>query len=183
MQRSCDHTATDSVLLEHIARGDRAAMRVFYERHHSAAQAFLRSRGASGEEADDALHDAMIAVWRTAANFKGTASARTWLFSIARNKFIDRTRKTTRLDFVETVPDQADEAPDPEAQLMAASDAARVRACLSKLKPAHQTVLRLAFFEDLNLSEIAELEAVPEGTVKSRIFHAKKLLMNCLGRR
>jgi RNA polymerase sigma-70 factor (ECF subfamily) len=79
------------------------------------------------------------------------------------------------------VPDTADTAPDPEAVALAASDAERVRSCLSKLKPAHLTVIRLAFYEDMTYAEIAEVEGAPEGTIKTRIFHAKKLLMRCLG--
>jgi RNA polymerase sigma-70 factor (ECF subfamily) len=45
---------------------------------------------------------------------------------------------------------------------------------------AQARAIRLAFYEDMGYAEIAELEQVPEGTIKTRIFHAKKLLMQCL---
>jgi len=79
------------------------------------------------------------------------------------------------------VPDIADDAPDPEALAVAAGEASRVRACLDGLSPAHKNVIRLAFYEDLNYDEISAIEDVAVGTIKTRIFHAKKLLMRSLG--
>ena len=74
-------------------------------------------------------------------------------------------------------------SPSAEAILSAAADAKRLHACLDKLSPAHKTVMRLAFYEDMSYSEICQIEGVPEGTVKTRIYHAKQLLLRCLGRR
>ncbi len=174
---------SDADLLSRISKGDTAAMRLFYDRYHARLHGFLRGRGAAPDEADDAIHDTMLAVWKTADRFEGASSARSWLFSIARNRFVDRTRKTARLSFVDEVPDCMDEASTPEEVTMAASDADRVRRCLENLKPDHRTVLRLLFYEDLSIADVSEIEGVPEGTVKSRIFHAKRLMMNCLGKR
>ncbi|MEM0936227.1 MAG: sigma-70 family RNA polymerase sigma factor [Pseudomonadota bacterium] len=171
----------DKRLLARIAERDTTAMRVFYERHQSALRGFLRARGAEAEEASDLLHDAMLDVWRTAARFGGASSARTWLFAIARNKYVDRVRRGTRVSFVEEVPESSDTEPDSETILASAEDAARVRACLDGLKAAQRLVVRLAFFDGLTYEEIAAVEDVPAGTVKSRIFHAKQALLRCLG--
>ena len=73
-----------------------------------------------------------------------------------------------------------DETPSALAVIEATSDAARLRACLEKLTAAQKSVVRLTFFEDLTYPEAAEVEGVPVGTVKTRIHHAKKLLMHCL---
>ena len=174
---------SDPELLALISAGRSEAMRVFYTRYHARLHSFLRGRGASSDEAEDAIHDTMLAVWRTADRFAGGNSAKAWVFSIARNRFIDRTRKTAKMSYVDEVPDSIDEAPNPEDIVMASSDTARVRRCLDNLKPDHRTVLRLLFYEELSVAEVSELEGVPEGTVKSRIFHAKRLMMNCLGKR
>ncbi|MGF1553076.1 MAG: RNA polymerase sigma factor, partial [Paracoccaceae bacterium] len=96
---------------------------------------------------------------------------------------VDRIRGGARLSFVEAVPEPPDESPDAEAVIEAAEDAERVRACLAGLKAAQRAVVRLAFYEGLPYEEIAEIEAIPAGTVKTRIFHAKRALMHCLGRR
>jgi len=142
----------DRDLITQIAAGDKAAMGVFFERYERPLFAFLRARGADPQEADDAVQDAMMDVWRTADRFSGQSQAKTWLFTIGRNKLVDRMRKSSRLAFVDEVPDLPDETPDAETVLMSASDAKR-----------------------------GSIEDIPEGTVKTRIYHAKKLLLRCLG--
>ncbi|MCV6598650.1 MAG: RNA polymerase sigma factor [Mangrovicoccus sp.] len=173
--------AHDRELLTRIGAGDREAMRQFYEEHHSGLTGFIRSRGADASAAADVVQDTMLEVWRNAERYRGDAAARTWLFSIARNKLIDRMRKNARLSPVEDVPEEIDQAPGPEATAIASAEAARVRACLDGLKPDHLSVIRLAFYEDMTYGEISRLEGIPAGTVKTRVFHAKQLLMRCLG--
>jgi RNA polymerase sigma-70 factor (ECF subfamily) len=73
-----------------------------------------------------------------------------------------------------------DEAPNPEELAAAASDAGRVRDCIGRLSAAHRAAIELAFYGDLAYGDIAEIEGVPLGTVKTRILHAKRLLMRCL---
>jgi RNA polymerase sigma-70 factor, ECF subfamily len=63
----------------------------------------------------------------------------------------------------------------------AASDARRVRACIEKLSPPHRRVIQLAFYDELDYAEISQIEQAAEGTIKTRIFHAKRLLRHCLG--
>lgn len=166
-----------------IADGDRGAMQDFYMAHHGPLTAFLRGRGLAAAEAADLVQDTMLEVWRRASGYRGDAAAKSWLFTIARNKLVDRARRGARVSYVEEVPEQIEEAPNPEAVAVSLSEASRLRACLSKLKDAHRAVLRLAFFDDLTYDEIAEIEDVPAGTVKTRVFHAKKLLLRCLGTR
>lgn len=173
----------DEELLNRIAAGEKEAMRIFFERYQRPLFGFLRSRGADAQAADDATQEAMMEVWRTAERYEGRATAKTWLFTIARNKFIDQQRKLSRFTVVEEVPEIVDEAVDAEAILISTADQKRVRLCLSKLQPSHLTAIRLAFFEELTYAEISEIESVPEGTIKSRVFHAKKLLLRCLGKR
>ncbi len=176
-------TDTDSVLIDRVASADREAMRHLYERHYSGLFAFLCGRGADPGLASDTAQEAMLQVWRKAAKFGGKSSVKTWIYAIGRNKLIDRQRKSTRLSFVDNVPETADPKPSPEALLIAANEAGRVRACLEKLKPAHRNALRLAFYEDLSYEEISSLEEIPVGTVKTRIFHAKRLLLGCMVRK
>ena len=175
-------TDTDNLLIERISSGDREAMRHLYERHYSGLFAFLCSRGADHGLANDTAQEAMLQVWRTAEKFGGRSTIKTWIYTIGRNKLIDRLRKNRHLSFVDTVPDTSDPALNPEELLLAASEAGRVRACLEKLKSEHRNALRLAYYEELNYEEISSLESIPVGTVKTRIFHAKRLLLKCLSR-
>lgn len=166
-----------------MAAGSKPAMRALYERHHDAVFAFIRGRSGDEAVAADVVQDAMLEVWRSAGKFKNQSTVKTWIFGIARNKLHDRFRKSARFSFVDEVPETEDEGPTPEAAAIAASDVQRVRDCLAKLKEGYRSVIRLAFYEDLTYPEIGEIEGVPVGTIKSRIHHAKRLLMQCLGGR
>ncbi|MEL6608823.1 MAG: RNA polymerase sigma factor [Pseudomonadota bacterium] len=170
----------DKDLIAGIVQGDKAAMRALFLRHHAGLVAFLIGRGADRSEVDDVVQDAMLDVWRSASAFAGRSSVKTWVYTIARNKLIDRQRKGRGVSYVDEVPDVADTDPDPECALAASQEAGRVRACLDGLSPPQRSVIRLAFFEDLTYGEIAEVEAVPVGTIKTRVYHAKQLLLRCL---
>ncbi|WP_227268764.1 RNA polymerase sigma factor [Roseobacter weihaiensis] len=170
----------DKDLISSIAAGDKGAMRDLYNRYNDAVYGFAVARCRNEELASDCVHDTMLDVWRTASRFSGRSSVKTWLFAIARNKLVDALRKRGRLSFVDEVPESADTAPDPEAAVIAASEKQRLHRCLNGLKDVQQSAIRLAFLEDLTYPEIAEIEAVPVGTIKTRIFHAKQALMRCL---
>ncbi|MEM9248862.1 MAG: sigma-70 family RNA polymerase sigma factor [Pseudomonadota bacterium] len=172
---------TDTELLAAIGTGDKAAMRVLYDRYQTVLYRFIRTRLRDPHEAADALQDVMLDVWRQAAAQQGRGSARGWLFAIARNKAIDRLRRTGR--DVPTEPDETipDESMNPEEVTAASQSAAMVRQCLDTLSAAHRLVLHLAFFQELTYPEIAELEDLAVGTVKTRVHHAKRLMARCLG--
>ncbi|MDA9865459.1 RNA polymerase sigma factor [bacterium] len=173
----------DQNLMQRVRQSDTVAMRRLYERYHDPLMAFLIGRGADLTTAPDVLQDTMLEVWRSADRFRGASSFKTWVFAIARNKLIDRQRKQSKMYDLVDVPEIADDALNPEAAAVASSDEKRVRRCLEGLKPAHLTAIRLAFYEDLNYAEIASIESVPVGTIKTRVHHAKRLLMRCLGHR
>ena len=118
----------------------------------------------------------------TAGRFEARSSARTWIFGIGRNKAIDRMRRGARVVLGDPDASLPDEAPDPEAVAAAASDAARVRDCIGRLSDTHRSAIHLAFYGELPYGEIAEIQGVPVGTIKTRILHAKRLLMHCLAR-
>lgn len=172
----------DGALLKRIAGGDKGAMKRLYERHHAGVLSFVQSRLRDPMEAFDVVQDTFLDVWRSAGRHEGRSSVKTWIFSIARNKTIDRFRKGGREVPFEDDFDPPDITPNAETVIEAASDAEQVRACIEKLSPPQARAVRLAFYEDLGYAEIAELEQVPEGTIKTRIHHAKKLLMQCLAK-
>ena len=76
-----------------------------------------------------------------------------------------------------------DARPDPgPAAVAGAQDGRQVRICLEELPDAQRYVVYLTFFEDLSYPEIARILEVPEGTVKTCMFHARKVLYRCLER-
>jgi RNA polymerase sigma-70 factor (ECF subfamily) len=171
----------DADLLRRVGAGDRMALKALYERHSNALHRFLHYRLRDSFEASDVVQEVFLEIWRTGGRFEGRATPRTWIFSIARNKAVDRMRRRAR-EVVAPEPgvEIADEAPDPESVLAATRDAARLRACIAKLSDAHRSAIHLAYYEDLPYGEIAAIEGVPVGTVKTRIMHAKRLLLHYL---
>lgn len=157
-------------------------MRALYLAHEQHVRAFVGSRLRDEAEASDIVHDTMLSVWRGAAGFAGRSAVRSWIFTLARNKVADHVRKQARVSLAEPDETAPSEEPDAEAVVGAAQDADRVRSCVAALSDRHRAVVHLAFYEDLTYAKIAEIEGTPEGTIKTRIFHAKKLLMRCLSR-
>lgn len=172
----------DPELLARVSEGDMNAMKLIYERHADAVQRFVRTRLRDPFEVADVTHNTMLEVWRSASRFQGRASVRSWMLSIARNKAVDHIRKQARTELAEPDDSAVDDAPNPEAILAHAQDAKRVRDCVEKLPGLQRSAVHLAFFEDMSYAEAAEAAGVPEGTIKTRIFHAKKLLMRCLSK-
>lgn len=173
---------TDSELLAQVASGDQAALRQLYDRYAAHLKSFVQNYLADPHEAADIVHEAMLDVWRGADRFRGGSAVKSWIFSIARNKAIDRNRKGARTVLGEMDADIIDDAPDPHKTLEAFQDAERVRICIEGLNAIQKSAIHLAFYEDLSYSQIAEIEKCPTGTVKTRIMAAKAALMRCLQR-
>ncbi|QBY00009.1 RNA polymerase sigma factor [Rhodophyticola sp. CCM32] len=171
---------TQAALLSATANGDKQALAALYRALEKPVFRFIRSRLNDPFEASDILHDVFMEVWRSAGRFEGRSKVQTWIFGIAYRKVIDAHRKRGRTDLTGDIPDAADDSPDAEACLSAGQEADHVRHCLQTLKDDHKAAISMAFYEDMTYGEIAEVAGVPEGTIKTRVFHAKKLLMHCL---
>ncbi len=167
-------------LLERMAGGDKAAFAAFYKAMEKPVYRFIVSRLNDPFESHDILHEVFMDIWRSAGKFEGRSAVKTWVFGIAYRKVMDNFRKHGRVDVRDEMPEQVDDSPDAGACLLASQQAEHVRFCLGELKDDHKQAISLAFYEDMSYGEIAEVAEVPEGTIKTRIFHAKKLLMRCL---
>ncbi len=170
-------------LLARTSAGDKRAFAALYAALEVPLFRFARSKLNDSFEAADLVHEVFLEVWRHAGRFEGRSSVKSWVFGIAYRKAMDVHRKSRRIDYSDAVPETEDDAPNAEACLMASESRDHIRACLETLKPDHRTAIEFAFFEDLSYKEISEISGVPEGTVKTRVFHAKKLLMHCLSAR
>ena len=169
-------------LLEQVARQDQAAFRRLYELSSRTVHAFAMHRLHDAVAAGEVVSETLWEVWRKPLAFRGDARFSTWLLGIARHKMLDRLRARP-LDH-EDIDDHA-ELPD-EGALEGFAALARqqrhdgVVHCMDGLGDVQRECLHLAFFEDLSLAEIASVQAVPEGTVKTRLFHARSKIKRCL---
>ncbi len=169
-----------SQLLRRVAQGDRTAFADLYRALEQPLYRFIKSKLNDPFQAADLLHDVFLEVWRSAAGFQDKSSVKTWVFSIAYRKVMDVFRKGNRVTYQDEVPEREDDSPDAAACLIAAQEREMVQHCLGTLRPEHRSAIELTFFEDMSYREVAAVSGIPEGTAKTRVFHAKSLLMRCL---
>ena len=158
-------------LLRRVADArDPDAFTEFYEHYAPRIRAHLLRRTADPAVAEEVCQEVMMSAWRRAATFRpDRASASTWLYAIARNRWIDRMRKEARR---EPRPEDPAWVPDPEdagARLDRERRAVLLQRALAKLPEEQSATLRRAYYRHQSASEIAEATGVPLGTVKSRI--------------
>jgi len=158
------------LILEIAARGDRAAFTALFLQFAPRVKAYLSRRGLDGALAEELAQEALLTVWRKAAQYDpARASAAAWIFAIARNLRIDAARRT---QFSLRAPDPTDEPPEvPAADAILAAEhrGARVGAALAALPVEQLEVIRLAFFDDRPHADIERVLGIPLGTVKSRL--------------
>ena len=134
--------------------------------------------------AEEVTQEVMLILWRKAALFDPQkASLATWLYRIARNSRIDvaRRARTDYFDPLEQIHDRADEdQPGADVTMDAGQRQDKLQAALKSLPPDQNNLIRLAFFDGLSHSEIAEQAGMPLGTVKSRIRLAFSRLRRAL---
>jgi len=161
---------TDEALLRAVGRADRQAFRELYDRHAERVYRFSISLVRNTHLAEEVLQETMLTVWRHAASFRGASKATTWILGIARNQahsLLRREKKGERL------PEDPKGEPDPAE---VAEIDVRVTRALQTLSSEQQEVLHLVFYEEMSLADAAAVLGIPEGTVKSRLFYARKAL-------
>lgn len=166
------------------AAGDESALVTLYAALACAIHAFARLRLKTPDLAEDVVVETMYEVWRHAGRFSGRSRVSSWVLGIARHKVLGHLRRAGKFVFqpldceAEAI---ADEHPDGYELVADRQQAAQVAACLDALPEVQRECLRLVFFDELSLAEIAEIQGCPENTVKTRLFHARRKLKESLG--
>lgn len=171
-------------LLTRVERRDEAAFRELYQAFSRKVFAYLLNMVNDHGRAEEVLVDTMHEVWRYPARFRGESQFATWLIGIARNKalMVYRARRPDEVhdDLDDIAETEAADTPDGYGQLAAKQRSEGVQVCMGKLSDEHRECMHLVFFEGLSVSEVAEVQRCPEGTVKTRLFHARQKIRNCL---
>ncbi len=172
---------SDEALIAAIAAGDRAAMRILYNRHQIRVFRFAVRLVDDAASAEDVVSEAFIEVWRQADRFEGRSSVSTWIMSIARFKALSVRRRRQEIELDEKVAETvADQYSTPEQILLETDRRAQLRACLSQLSPDHREIIDLVYYHDKTIEEVAEIVGVPKNTVKTRMFYARRRLAQLL---
>ena len=172
---------SDEMLLADIAKGNRTAMHVLYSRHNVRVYRFVLRIVRDTTMAEDLVSQVFLDVWRTARQFQGRSQVSTWLLSIARFKALTAMRQRRFEDIdqedVREIPDDSD---TPETSLDRSDTSAILRACVQKLSPAHREIINLVYYDEKSVEEVGAIIGIPQSTVKTRMFYARKQLADLL---
>jgi len=172
---------SDAALIRRMASGEVHALDELYTRFGPAILSYLAARLYDRALAEEVLQDVMLAVWRSAASFRGESKVLTWMLTIARNRAINTMRKhnvtQTPLDDVFEI-----QSPDtgPKEKVEKLNQSAMVRRALWTLPEMQREILELVFYQQLSGAEVADVLGINTGTVKSRLHRAKEALRQAL---
>jgi RNA polymerase sigma factor (sigma-70 family) len=164
---------SDEALVALVARGDESALAELYDRCGRVAYGLAFRVLRDDRLAEDAVQEAFMSVWRTAAGFRAErAKASTWVLTLVHRRAVDLVRREERRR-AEPLDDTSLEA----ATGTSAEDSAwlgfereRVQGALQKLPDVQREALELAYYGGYSQSELSERLGVPLGTIKSRMF-------------
>lgn len=173
--------ASDLELMAGLAKGDRASLQALFARHRTRIYRFVLRRVRNEGLAEDLVNEVFLAVWQQAGKFEGSSSPATWMLAIAHNKAVSslRKRREEQLDLEEAagIPDAAD---SPESTAVKSDKAAQLRACLDRLPDEQRVVMDLVYYHEQSVKEVSEVLGIPENTVKTRMFYARRKLSEML---
>lgn len=172
----------DNRLIEATLRGEVEAFGTLVERYQRPLyNAALRITG-NREDALEATQTAFVAVFDKLHTFDPTHRFFSWIFRAVVNEALDIARRSSRFIADEEAAAAQLAAGNPETEYSASQEGIRVRRALERLAVDHRVVLVLRHFQDLSYAEMAELIGIPEKTVKSRLFSARRELRELLER-
>ncbi len=170
--------SSDAELLRRIATGDRNALGNLYREHSGWLMVRLQRRCGDPDLADQALQDTFVAVWKSAASWRGDGDVGAWLWGIGVRRLVDVLRKQKP----RTDEDQnAQPAPSAEQMAMDRRLSGPLASAVASLDPDLREVFLLANLDQLTTREISILRGIPQGTVKTRLARARRTLKAELG--
>jgi RNA polymerase sigma-70 factor (ECF subfamily) len=175
-------------LIKRAQSGDVRAFETLVETHIPRLRRFARSFAKSDADADDLAQDALIKVYRSLRGYRFESSFSTWLYRVTKNCFMDaqrsaasRERTVAALSEGVGVGQAAENlAEAPDVLLLRAEERARLWAAIAGISVEFRTVLVLCDVEGLGIGEIAAIENLPQGTVKSRLHRGRTQLARLL---
>ncbi|MEM7069979.1 MAG: sigma-70 family RNA polymerase sigma factor [Pseudomonadota bacterium] len=165
------HADEHLALLAKVAEsGDKAAFHVLFQYYAPRIKSLMMKQGSGAEAAEDLMQETMLTVWQKSAQFsKWRGSVSAWIFTIARNKRIDRFRKQGTGHYVDVNElEIKDDTPGNDVQVEHLERDRIVRDATSQLPTEQKQVIELAYISELSQTQISKQLGIPLGTVKSR---------------
>ena len=168
----------DELILPRIARGEERAVQQCLERYGSLVWSLARRQMGGSEEAEDAVQEIFVEIWKHAARFDPErASESTFVAMIARRRLIDRMRsRQRRPDHVPLDKASSNLGDDSAERTQMRAEADQARRAMGDLRPAQREVLELVLHEGLSHSQVSDTLDMPIGTVKTHARRGLKAL-------
>jgi RNA polymerase sigma-70 factor, ECF subfamily len=171
----------DDRVLQRIASGDETALRALMARHQVRVFRFILRLVRNEAVAEELTNEVFLEVWRNAHNYRGAAKPQTWVLSIAHHRAVSSLRKRREESLDEDAAGTiADTDDDPETIAQKRDKSAIMRRAMEALSPEHREIIDLVYYHELSVAEVAEVVGIPENTVKTRMFYARKRLSEVL---
>ena len=167
--------ADDRQLTRLVLGGDSTAFEYLFDRYRDAIHRLFLQRTGNAEDADDLLQETFIKVYLNLHRYSEEYTFGQWLYTIARNTFIDYVRKRQDdLSIDEKFSAPASSAPTPEESIINSQQRGQIEHCIARLPENYRTLIRMRFFDEYSYEEIAAKLSLPLGTVKTQIHRARE---------
>jgi RNA polymerase sigma-70 factor (ECF subfamily) len=182
--------ADDLEAIRAVLEGDEAAFRLLVEKYSSSIVNLAYRMTGSSVEAEDLAQDAFLQAYANLADFRVGARFHPWLYTIALNLCRNHLRRKALVRWIsleDGAPDASlsrdvhGTAPNPEQALLARESEERLHKAIQELPTKYREVFVLRQSEGLSYEEIAQITALPLGTVEVRLFRARQRLLKALG--
>lgn len=175
----------DADLIARLRQRDRMAIAEAYTAHHAPVRAFARRLTGDDAAAEDVVHDTFLALPAAVANFRGESTLRSFVIGVAANRARRHVRAVARRRramqrLAETSNARADHVAGPDRESQRRRLADRLSTALDELAHDQRVAFVLCEVEQRTAVEVAVILAVPEGTIRSRVFHARRRLRELL---
>jgi RNA polymerase sigma-70 factor (ECF subfamily) len=175
----CD--ADERALLASVANGEQGALVALYQRYQRPLFVYLLRLLRDEGLAEEILQDVIVAIWQGAAQFAGRSRVSTWVFGIAHHQAAQAARRRALpLVSPEEYTELSDDDQHAERVTFALALQEDLAFALETLAPIHREALELVLTHGFSYEEAAMITAVPPGTVKSRVNHARRLMQRAL---
>jgi RNA polymerase sigma-70 factor (ECF subfamily) len=170
----------ETLLIGQIVSGQKELFRLLVHRYQQAVHSIGLSFFRNVEDTADFVQDVFLKAFRNLASFQGKSRFSTWLYRIAYNTAVNGV--TRRKEYRSLAGDDEPETENtPEEQVLKAAAKDAVREAVRELPEKYRICVDLFFFYDRSVKEIGVITGLPENTIKSHVFRAKKLLRKKLG--
>jgi RNA polymerase sigma-70 factor (ECF subfamily) len=181
----------DKEIVKRVLDGETRAFSILIDRHKAKALMLAVRILKNREDAEEALQDAFVRVYRSLSSFEGKSSFSTWFYRIVYNRCMSALEKRKEY-YISSLDAEYDDAPpidvesdDPSPEIRLESDEFRtiVQEEIEKLPSMYGGIFTLFVIQEMSYEEIVRITGLPVGTIKARLFRARALLRNVLLKR